>query len=225
MLFLDQVEQMLQASAQVVPMEVYVALGTFVEEVLAPIPSPVIMTLAGSLAAASSTPVWYLMVLGLIGAATKTFASLFLYWIGDKAEDFLVNRFGKYVGVSNKEIEKIGTQFNGNNRDVVVLILARAVPIMPTSPVSVVCGVIKMDLKKYIVGTFIGTWIRGMMYLLLGYYSVDSLEKINQGLMDMESLVQIGLVAIIGLVFVIMFYKRGKQQNLLQTIKSKFGVK
>lgn len=225
MLFLDQVEQMLQASANVVPLEVYVALGTFVEEVLAPIPSPVIMTLAGSLAASGSTSVWYLLVLGLIGAATKTFASLLLYWIGDKAEDFFVNRFGKYVGVSNKEIEKIGKQFNGNNRDVVVLILARAVPIMPTSPVSVVCGIIKMDLKKYVVGTFIGTWIRGMMYLLLGYYSVDSLEKINQGLMDMESLVQIGLVGIIGLVFVIMFYKRGKQQNLLQAIKNRFGVK
>lgn len=224
MLFLDQVEQMLQASADIVPLEVYVALGTFVEEVLAPIPSPVIMTLAGSLAAASSTTVWYLMVLGLIGAATKTFASLLLYWIGDKAEDFLVNRFGKYVGVSNKEIEKIGRQFNGNNRDVVVLILARAVPIMPTSPVSVVCGVIKMDLKKYVLGTFIGTWIRGMMYLLLGYYSVDSLEKINQGLMNMESLVQIGLVGIIGLVFVMMFYKRGKQKNLLETIKNRFGV-
>lgn len=225
MLFLDQVEQMLQASADFVPLEVYVAVGTFVEEVLAPIPSPIIMTLAGTLAATKQTPVWYLIILGLIGAVTKTFASLILYWIGDKAEDLLVGRLGKYVGISQKEVEKIGAQFSGNNRDVVVLILARAIPIMPTSPVSVVCGIVKMDVKNYLLGTFIGTWLRGMMYLLVGFYSADSLEKINQGLMDMESLVQIAMVGIAGLVLVFLFYKRGKQQNLLATIKGKFGVK
>jgi membrane protein DedA with SNARE-associated domain len=183
------------------------------------------MTLAGTLAAAKATPAWYLLILALIGAVAKTFASVIVYWISDKAEDLIVGRFGKYLGVSTKEVEKIGAQFSGKNRDIVVLTLARAIPIVPTSPVSIVCGIIKLHLRTYILGTLFGTYIRNVLYLLLGYYGLNSLDAINQGLTSMESVMQIVLVLVAGLVLAYLFYKRRGEQDILGTVKKWFRVK
>jgi len=224
MIFLDQIEQLLQASAEIMPVEVYVTVGAFVEEIVAPIPSPIIMTLAGSLAATQDRALWYLLILALIGAIAKTIASIVVYWISDKAEDIIVGRFGKYLGVTSKEIEKIGKQFDGKNRDVVILTLARAIPIVPTAPVSIACGIIKVNLKSYIIGTFLGTLIRNVLYLSLGYYSAESLAHINEGLMSMESVVQVLLVLVAGLILAFLFYRRGKEKDLLKTVKGWFRM-
>lgn len=225
MLILEQTQAWLTSLAHVVPLEVFVMVGAFTEEIIAPIPSPIIMTLAGTLAGAKEVGWWYILVLAFLGAVAKTAASVIVYFVSDKAEDLIVGKFGKFLGVTSKELEKIGSQFSGTNKDTVILTLARAVPIMPTAPVSIVCGIIKMDLKSYIIGTGIGTFIRNILYLSLGYVGLSSLENINAGLDSMESVMQLVIAGVGGAVLLLLFYRRGKQKNLLETIKGWFGVK
>ena len=137
----------LMGYAQKVPLDLFVFGGAMVEEILAPIPSPLVMTLGGSIALAQKFPWMMLLWLALVGAVGKTLGSWLVYFVSDKAEDLVVGKLGKFLGVTHKEIENIGKYFYGDWRDDLIILLARALPIMPTAPVSIACGVIKVNLR------------------------------------------------------------------------------
>ena len=79
-----------------IPVEIFTFLGAFIEEVIAPVPSPIVMTLVGSIAAAQMTGLVFLFYLAIIGAVGKTLGAWLLYFITDKAEDLVFKRFGKF---------------------------------------------------------------------------------------------------------------------------------
>lgn len=176
----------LQQLAGVLPLSFFTALGAFIEELLAPIPSPIVMTLAGSLARSQDQAATYLLWLALVGAVGKTFGSYLLFVVVNRSGELFLNKFGRFLGVSAKEVEQIGKHLNKGWRDDVVLIILRALPIMPTAPVSIVCGLININIVTYLRSTFIGTFIRNIFYLYLGYSSMGALESINEGLDGME---------------------------------------
>jgi membrane protein DedA with SNARE-associated domain len=183
---LDFFIQLLHQMAGLFPLPLFVFVGAFVEELIAPIPSPIVMTLAGSLAQSQGRAPVYLLWLAVIGAVGKTLGSYLLYIIVDKGGDWFLDKFGRFVGVSAEEIEQIGRHLNKGWKDDVVLIILRALPIMPTAPVSIVCGLINLDLVTYLRSTLIGTFIRNIIYLYIGYTTLGALESINQGLDGLE---------------------------------------
>lgn len=216
-------ETILLSYAQKVPLDLFIFGGAMVEEILAPIPSPVVMTLGGSIALAQQFPWVMLLWLALIGAVGKTLGSWIVYFVSDKAEDLVVGKFGKFLGVTHKEIENIGKYFYGDWRDDLIILLARALPIMPTAPVSIACGVIKVNLRSYLVGTFFGTYFRNVMYLWLGFAGLASLESIMGGLDTAESVVQMLMVALLLIVLAIVYYRRSKT-DFMSRIKKKIGL-
>jgi len=217
------VEQMFVEYAQLVPLEVFTFMGAMIEEILAPIPSPLVMTIAGSIAQAQKAAAGILFWIALVGAVGKTLGSWLVYFVSDKAEDLIVTKFGKFLGVSHREIESIGKHFNGGTRDMVILMIARALPIMPTAPVSIACGVIKVNLKSYLVGTFFGTYLRNLMYLYLGFAGLASLEAIMAGMTTAESIIQALMVAVLIVIVAIIYYRRGKT-DFLTLIKRRLKI-
>lgn len=209
--------------ARMVSPEVYTLIGSFVEEVVAPIPSPFVLTSAGSLAKAIEMPWMNLLILAVIGSIGKTLGGVVMYILGDKAENLIIGKLGRFVGVSHSDVESIGGQFTGGVRDYVLLFIARAVPIMPSSPISVVCGAIKMKWKLFLFASFTGTIVRNMVFLLLGYNGLSSVE--NLGHLDKaESIMTIIFVGILGLGIVWMYSRRGKG-NFLASVKNKLAKK
>ncbi len=206
----DAITNLLEVSSNHIPLELFVLLGSFIEEVIAPIPSPLVMVLAGSLAQAQEQPIVYLIVLSVFGSLGKTLGAFTLYFISDKLEDLVINKFGRFLRVSHKDIESIGKRFNNTWKDFVFLFVARTIPIMPSVPISVSAGIIKIDKKKFILATFLGTCVRDGIYLYLGYAGFENYKEISSGLENVESFGQIILlVALIALV-VWSYYKRGK---------------
>ena len=194
---------LLEQFARIMPLPWFAFIGAFVEELIAPIPSPLVMTLAGSLAAAEKSTMMYLVFIAFIGAIGKTIGSYLIYKISDKGEDLVINKLGKYVGISHREIESIGKHLNQGRRDDFVLFLMRAIPIIPTAPVSIVCGLIKVNMRTYIISTFLGTLVRNIFYLYLGFTSLGALEQVNEGLDSVEN---IGYMIIFGFIGLIMFW-------------------
>ncbi len=223
MSMLAAVETVFVDYAQKVPVELFTFAGAMIEEILAPIPSPLVMTLAGSIAQAQHALWVYLLWLALIGAVGKTLGSWLVYFVSDKAEDLVVNKFGKFLGVSHKEIENIGKHFYGDFRDDLIIMLARALPIMPTAPVSIACGVVKVNLRSYLLGTFLGTYLRNVMYLWLGFAGLASFESIMAGLTTMESIVQMLMVALLLVILAVIYYRRGKT-DFMSMVKKKLGL-
>jgi membrane protein DedA with SNARE-associated domain len=208
--FINNSVKILESYATRMPIELFVFFGSFIEEVIAPIPSPFVMTLAGSIAKAQDQTISYLVILSILGAIGKTLGALVLYIIADKTEDIIISKFGKFLGVSHKDIERIGKRLNKGWRDNIFLFMARALPIIPSAPVSVVCGIIKINMKTYISSTFLGTCVRNMLFLYVGYVGVSSYEHILGGLDSIESLVQIAIGIILAGIIIWAYYKRRK---------------
>lgn len=210
MAIFTEIEHTLVSYADKVPLELFTLVGTFVEEVIAPIPSPLMMTTAGSLAALQGKAMSYLLVLSVIGAVGKLFGAWILYFFADKAEDIVLGRFGKFLGVSHKDVESVGKHLNGGYRDDLILIVLRALPIIPSSVVSVGSGILKINLKTYLYTTFIGTIVRDFVFLYFGFIGVSAFGGYIRGFESVESLIQIGVAGAIFLFFAYMYYKRGR---------------
>jgi len=201
--FVDNFIEYLKYTSGIVPLPVFTFFGALIEEIIAPIPSPIVMTLAGSLAAASNSTIFYLGLLALTGSIGKTIGAYVIYYISGKAEDIVVGKFGKFIGITNKEVERISSKLNSGKRDDLVLFLLRAIPIVPTAPVSVVCGLIKIKLRTYLWTTFLGTLVRNIIYLYLGFTSLNAVENINS---EIDSLEKFGYAIVLIVVAIIFFY-------------------
>ena len=184
---------------------------TILEEIIAPIPSPLVMTLGGSLAASLHKNIPYLFLLALTGTAGKTIGSYVIYIIADKFEDILSTKVGKWIGITHAQIEDIGARLGKGWKDSVVIFALRAIPIMPTAPVSLVAGILKIDIKTYLVSSALGIFVRNMFYLYIGFTSLDALEKINTNLASLES---IGSIIVLLFIVTLAYYMYKKRQNL-----------
>ncbi len=201
----DSVTQSLLTWAQNVPLEIFAFVASFIEEVLAPIPSPVVMTVTGSIAAAQQEPMWYLLILSLIAAAGKTVGAVLVYYIASKAEDVLIPRFGRFIGVTHEEVENLGKRLNGGWKDLWVLLFLRALPIMSSMVVSVCCGFVKIPLRVYLVSTFFGTVVRDFFYLYVGFTGIEALHNLVEGFDSIESVIQavvaLAIVLLVGWIY------------------------
>lgn len=207
MQLISEFTNLLASFSDTVPLPLFVIIAAFIEEVIAPIPSPFVMTISGSLIASQGQTLVYLALMAVLGAFSKTVGSYIIYYIADKLEDVLVDKFGRFLGVSHEDTEGIGKMFTKGMRDDVAIFLSRAIPIMPTAPVSVVAGLLKFNLKTYLVASFLGLIVRNLFYLYLGYVGIDALESLNENLKSLETIGYVILfLFLVGLTF--WFYKK-----------------
>lgn len=208
----------LESLSKIIPLPLFVVLGSFLEEIVAPIPSPLVMTSAGTIIQANGQNLVYVLYIAVIAAVTKTLASLILYFFSDKAEDFFVNKFGSALKISRKEIENIGKHFNNTRRDGLLLFVLRAVPLFPGAPVSILCGIIKLNLKTYISASFLGTVVKNLIYIYAGVLSLNYLESFRDSYGVIEN---IGYILLIGLVLYFVAKHQGSR-DVLRKIAYKF---
>ena len=131
-----------------------------------------------------------------------------MYFLADKVEDVVLSRVGKFVGITHKEVEKFGQRFSGHWRDFFTLLVIRSTPIIPSAPISLVCGFVRIDFKYFVVATFFGTIIRDFVYLYFGYTSIQAAEELMQGMEGLESIMQLALAAIGALLVGYIIYRR-----------------
>lgn len=221
----------LESLSQQVPVTWFVFIGAMVEEILAPIPSPLVMMLAGSIAANQGSSLLFILLLATIGAFSKTIGSVIIYFIADKFEDILIGKFGKFLGVSSDDTEGLGKFLGEGKRDDIAIFLLRAVPVMPTAPVSVIAGLIKINLRTYIFSTFFGLIVRNSIYLYLGYSSIAALESLSEGFDSLEKIGYLLLAVFAGFALLWLYRKRQKGSvldmidGMLQSTKRLFKPK
>jgi membrane protein DedA with SNARE-associated domain len=206
-------EQMLLSYINTLSLEMFVLIASFIEEVVAPIPSPTVMMLAGSFAAVQERTLYALIVLSLIGAVGKTIGAIVVYVVSDKAEDFVLIKFGKFFGVTHEEVEQFGTKLGNGVRDYFLLTGLRALPIMPSVIVSVGSGLLKVPMTLFIVSTFFGTIVRDGIYLYAGYAGTELLTSFVRETTNLETVVEIISLAILAILF---FYILKRRRNKAQ---------
>lgn len=165
--------------AATTPLSLFVFMGSILEELIPPIPAPVIMSFAGYLADQRSATFFELGLLALIGAFGKTLASLLLYWLGYICSNLIVRHpfLSQKLGITEQKIVLWRKLLTQKWWDEVFLIFVRAVPVVPTFLVSLGSGLIHLPLRTFIWTTFFGTVLRNIFLLWLGVYGTVYVQK------------------------------------------------
>jgi len=195
-----------------------VFLGVMLETFIAPIPSALVPMAAGFILIPTNNSLVEAMIkcfytIGLIGATAATLGSFFGYGVGYIGGKPLIDRWGKILGVSWSEIEKVNKIFTTGLKGKLLFLASRIIPIAPLSPVSIGAGLIRMDIKQFTLITFTGTLPRYFILGLSGWTLGKAYEAISQSIEMAEMLTLI--IIIISVIYIIYKVKRNKQ---LQTI-------
>lgn len=221
--FFRFIEHLITQFSVSVPLPIFVFFGSFLEEVISPIPSALIMGTAGSLALVQGDAFWYLFFLAFIGNFGKSLGALVYYIIGDKLEDVLVKPMTKYLGVKHTDIENIGKRFTGHHlKDGGALFLIRLFPPFPTTPVSIACGMIKMDVKVFLLATYAGNFIKDLVYLYIGYAGFASLHSLWRKIDHIKFGVNIVVTLALLAFFIFLFLHKGRGKRWMKKGKKYF---
>jgi membrane protein DedA with SNARE-associated domain len=198
--WIREIEESVRDLAAILPLEVFVVVGSFVEEVVGPIPSTVVMATAGVFARLEDRTLLFVLWLAVLGALGKTLGAWIYYVLGDKLEDVVVRRFGRYLGVRHEDIESIGARFGKNHwRDGGLLLALRLIPFFPSTAISIACGVIRINQSVYLAVTWLGSFGKDLVYAYSGYAGVTALQRMwhdaDRVRLGIDALLWIGLVA------------------------------
>ena len=195
-----------------IPVLWFAFFGSIVEEIISPIPSPLIMTTVGSSLAARDGAIWHLAV-GSIFLATlgKVLGYWVIYILSDRIEDVVMRRLGKKIGVTHEQIESVGKLFSRTWRDDVFVFIVRFLPIMPSAPITVTAGVLKLPVVRFMTASFLGTWMRNTMYLAVGYVGIEAFTGLVSGYESSKVYLQIALGLF--LVSIILWAVRQRRRN------------
>lgn len=172
-----------------------VALLMAIESANIPLPSEVIMPFSGFLVADGYFNLW---LVGLAGAVGCVIGSVFSYWLGYKGGRPFVEKYGKYLFISKKDLKRADYWF-GKYGDWAVLI-SRLLPIVRTF-ISFPAGMTKVNFKRFVVYTFVGSfpWTLGLAYV--GQRMGENWENLRKTFHGLDAV--IGVVIIVGLVLYI----------------------
>ena len=185
-----------------IPVELIVFFGSIIEEIFPPLPSPLLLIITKMATYNQKFSVLYMLLIIGMAAFGKTIGSFFIYFLADKSEDLFLGRFGKWLNISHKSVENIGRRFTGSWKDIFILIFLRAIPIIPTTPLSFVCGIIKLNIRTFVISAFIGSFIRIFILLYLGVAAYRSL------ITNTDNAIEVLLVFIVVCLIGWFYYKR-----------------
>ena len=193
-----------------------VFIGVMIEQIIVPIPSPVIVMGAGAILISpdQSIPkalIQILWVIVLPGSIASTLGSYIGYMISYYGGRVLVLRFQRFLDVDWGEIENLEKRFQGK-KEALSIFLFRAIPVFPISLVSIFAGLLRIPIKPFTVYTFLGSIFRCFFLGCVGWWIGATYEKIATRLDSAETMVSIlmliAMVAILGY----LYYKLRKRK-------------
>jgi membrane protein DedA with SNARE-associated domain len=140
-----------------------VFIGMTLESACIPIPSEIIMPFSGFVVWQGSTNMT-LIGITVVGAFGNLVGSLIAYFVGLMGGRPLLEKYGKYLLITQSKLELADKWFYKYGGEAVLI--SRFLPIIRTF-ISLPAGIARMDLKKFILYTFIGSlpWSFALGYI------------------------------------------------------------
>ncbi|MBD2017279.1 DedA family protein [Microcoleus sp. FACHB-53] len=187
-----------------------IGLLMFAENLFPPIPSELIMPLAGftvSQGKMSFVPAVLAGVIGtIIGALPWYYAGKL---VGEERLKALADKYGKWITVSSQEIDKVTRWFDryGNK----AVLLGRLVPGIRTL-ISLPAGLSNMPLVPFLIYSTLGTTIWVMLLTFLGFILGDNYELVDEYLAPVSKIVLVFLIVAF-IAWVVIKQKKAKQKK------------
>lgn len=134
-----------------------IAIVMLIENVFPPIPSELVMPLAGFFAADGKFSFAGVWVAGTVGSVMGALVLYYVgYWANRLALRYLITRYGRWVGLSVHDVDRALHAF-ARHGDVIVFV-GRLIPII-RSLISIPAGMQRMPLGRFLVFTAAGSAI------------------------------------------------------------------
>jgi membrane protein DedA with SNARE-associated domain len=124
-----------------------------IESACIPLPSEIIMPFAGYLVYRGDLTLWGVAGAGALGCVL---GSLLAYWVGARGGRPLAEKYGRYILVSAHDLQVADRWFQ--RRGDIIILIGRLLPLVRTF-IAFPAGVARMPILKFIIYTFIGSFI------------------------------------------------------------------
>jgi membrane protein DedA with SNARE-associated domain len=187
-------------------------LGGFIEQIIVPIPSPIITMAGGAFLIQPGLPIfetiWQIFTkVSLPYTVGATIGTSLVYLIAFHGGKPLIEKFGKYIGLSWKLIEKVKQDFQKTIADELFILITCTIPVVPVSLVSGFCGGFKIKPAKFYPMVFLALLIRATILGFIGFQMGETFTDLAHGLDKIESVLTIIGV---GLILGFLYLKREK---------------
>ena len=188
-----------------------VFIGVMIEQIIVPIPSPLIIMGAGAILILPgiSIPNAFLQILWVIvlpGSLASTLGSYIGYMISFYGGKALVLRLQRFLDVDWGQIERLEKRFQGR-KEAWSIFLSRAIPVFPISLVSVFAGLLHIPIKPFTVYTFLGSIFRCFFLGFFGWWIGATYEKAATHIDSVETIISIVMLIGMGVVFGYLYHK------------------
>ena len=177
------------------------------ESAVLPIPSEVVMPFAGFLVYKG---ILDLTLVTIISSLANLFGSLVAYFIGKSVGRAAILKYGKYVLLKEHHLQ-FSEKWFGKYGDKMIF-FSRLMPVVRTV-ISLPAGIAKMDLKKFVIYTFVGSvpWNFALTYL--GFTLGKNWDSVHSFYRQYEILIFAALA-----VFVIYFILHHRKHKKMEKI-------
>lgn len=188
--------------------------GGFLEEIVAPVPSSLVMLSSGFvfLTWPPGADFWFTLIFKIVLPLTAgiTIGSLIYYYLGYAVGRPFIERFGRYLGVNWGQIEQFEIRLKNSYRDELVLLGLRVVPVVPNIAINLGCGLLRYPWQKFLPIIILGSAVRAAGLAIIGAMVGEIYLNYASVIDQFEKIVLVFLVAS-GLVY--LGWRRKKQFN------------
>ena len=188
-----------------------ICFAMFLENIIPPIPSEIIMPLGGFFVYKEKLNFFILVFWGLFGTIA---GSIPWYYLGKLANEKRISNFldkrGKYLGITPNDLAKSKLWFD--KYGVSLVFWGRLVPGIRTL-ISVPAGMELMPLKKFLIWTTLGSLIWVALLTYAGFIFGENYQNIETYLVQIKYIVK-PILILIFIYFFIKFFLRIHKRNI-----------
>lgn len=155
-----------------------VFLAMLTETIIPPIPSEIVMPLAGYIAFSTGMGYFGLLVMSISGTLGSTVGAVVIYMIARIGGRRIVLKYGRYVSIDSKKIAAADNWFARHGSKAVFL--CRMVPGL-RELISLPAGFSRMNFTKFMIMTLAGSFIWTLFLGAIGFYLGSAWSSIDLG--------------------------------------------
>jgi len=166
-----------------------------IESACIPLPSELIMPLAGwMLIKEQSQPATYILIAGVYGALGCCIGSIIAYVVGIWGGRPFLEKYGKYILISGHDLALADRWFAKSGSW--AIFVSRLLPVVRTL-ISLPAGIARMHFIKFVIYTFLGSfiWCAGLAYG--GYQLGEHWEQLRAIMRPFDPLISALIIALI----------------------------
>ncbi|MGI8474905.1 MAG: DedA family protein [Thermomicrobiales bacterium] len=173
-----------------------VVVAMAIESACIPLPSEIIMPLAGWLLVAEKHRGWSgILLASFYCGLGNVIGSTIAYWVGAWGGRPLLERYGKYLLITRKDLTRADRWFA--ERGELTAFFSRLLPVVRTF-ISLPAGISRMHFGKFIASTFAGAFLWCIPLTFAGYHYGPKWEDFRNRIKVLDYPIALVILAVVG---------------------------